>query len=169
MRDKIVRSHYFFVVNSNTSIKNKTPEGKKRLEDFVIGLKKIFLSENILNFIRINDEKDKNIPKQKLIMDINTEIDLEYGPENGYLHAHIDMIIDHMSNITLVCNRITKYYADKFGLSVFCPPPRFITDNTHAIKKYSRKMQRYTNLYITTQLINIDGEREIFTKKYSRY
>ena len=30
-------------------------------------------------------------------------------------------------------------------------------------------MQRYTNLYITTQLINIDGEREIFTKKYSRY
>jgi len=165
MRDKLIRSRYFILINSNVSINTTTDIGKKHLQSFLKGMKEIFLSKNILNFIKIKDENDINIPKEKLIADITIEANLEYGDKNDYLHAHADVAIDHKTTLMLVTNRIVKYFAEKYNLSVFIPPPRIISDNSIAVKTYSRKMHiKHNFLYIFARLIQLNGETETYTQ-----
>jgi len=162
MRDKIVRSRYFILINSNTSVLNQTPQAQKKLKDFMIGIKKILLTKNILNFIKILDQDDFDVPKEDLINSITSEGVFEVGTQNHYLHLHLDIAIDHRTTLMIVTNRITKYFNYIFNLSVFVPKGRLISDNSVSVKGYSFKTVRRFKCMIKSVIVNIDGKTESF-------
>ena len=162
MRDKVVRSKYFILVNSNTSIYNRSPEGRKRLNNFISGIKHIFFTKDVLNFIKILDEDDVDKPLYKLLNEIDIDINFEYGDNNDFLHAHIIVSIDHMSKIKFITNRIVRFFNLKYNMSVFVPPPKLVSDNTVSVVNYAKKQMKKKFLIIASRINYIDGDMEFF-------
>jgi hypothetical protein len=162
MRDKIVVSSYFITLNSNVSVWQD--DNKDKIKSFACGIKRIFLSRNVLNFIKILDKDDKaTYDIRDLLNEINSEITFEVGPSNGYLHIHGLVTIFHRSTIKLVTNRFTRYFAKKYGLSIFSMPPRIIPNNSGSLKTYSYKdLSSVPRLSILSRVIPINGKPFVY-------
>ena len=138
MRLQSVSSRWFLLINSNVKEGNKTPAAMKK-RDFVLALKRIFLSRNILNFITIIDEEDEDMPKDKLISKVESDVALEVGPKTDCLHAHVLITIHHRSTIRFDTNMIMQYIALKYGFSVYASRPQLKDDTSIFFTRYQEK------------------------------
>jgi len=167
MRDNIVSSSYWFLANSNCSNFNPSPANQQKIKNFLEGIKRIFLSRNILNFIDIISEEDKNIPKQDLILEIRSELIEEVGEQNGMVHFHISVTIYHRTTLKLNVNRMAKFFIKMYNQVVYFSPPRIIPDNSVSIKRYQFKtVKRFPKLKINSTLVDIDNKSQNYFYAY---
>lgn len=190
MRDKVVSSYYSFLINSNIVVPEGEGEGEggghnkenerdvsdseRKIKIFKDGLKRIFLSTNILNFIHLMGIRDKVtkviIPnedigtnKKDLIDKINTECVLEIGPRDRKLHAHVTVQIYHRTTLKFMTNDIITYFAQKKKISVFVSPPKIISDFSVNLYQYQVKDVEYKlHLRINSSLIGEGEELNFF-------
>ncbi len=165
MRDNIVSSSYWFLINSNLNVHN--PLNTKKMVDFKEGIDRIFLSRNLLNFIRVKDEADSKIDKEKLLSEIRSEAILEIGDKNGLLHCHVSTTIYHRSTIKLETNDIAKFFTKNYGFVVYVSPPRLVSDHSVMIKRYQLKnIKNYPKLRIESVVIDENGEAKNYYKVF---
>lgn len=160
VRSETVSSRYSLVINSNSTMLNPTPEAIHKREQFQKGIRRIFLSRNILNFIDIIDEDCKGIPKEKLISEISCNVIEEVGGIKGHLHCHLDVAIYHRTSVNLNSPKITKYFAQVMGIAVFAQAPRIVADPTVNIRRYAEKhLKSNPPLTIHSRVIQNDEQR----------
>lgn len=166
MRSDLVGSKYFILINSNTRTSDDTPEAIKRKRDFISGLRRIFLSKNILNFIDITNPEDFKIPIEDLLYKIRIEGQLETAPETGYLHCHIDLLVQHFSTIDIRGDRFGKFFKKIYNLNVFSPPPKLGSDMSLAHSRYLIK-GKTVKLNISSLLRHENGPPENYYKDFT--
>ena len=168
MRDELVSSKYFILINSNTSKHDKSPEAMKRKDDFLAGLKRIFLSPNILNFIDVINPDDSKEKITDLIYQIKIELQLETAPNNGYVHCHVDLTIDHWTTIDVQGRRFTKFFKKFYNLPVFCPIPKLVPNLNLIQTRYliKGKSRNSLKLRINSIFSQEDGPTLFFSKHY---
>lgn len=182
MRDKVVSSYYSFLINSNIVVpehddkENRVEESPvdKKLRRFKDGLKQIFLSKNILNFIHLvgirdpetkimAENEDIGMDKKDLIDKIGVECMLEVGPRDRKLHAHVTVQIFHRTTLKFVTNDIITYFAQKKKLSVYVSPPKIISDYSVTLYQYQVKQLRgKPNLKINSSIVGEGEEKNFF-------
>jgi len=167
MRDKTVCSKYSFLINSNQPVTDQSPRALRRMNDFLLGLKRVFLSPNIINFILIKDEEDKQYPKPSLLSKIDADVSVEIGPEKKHLHAHVVVTIHHRTTVMLETNRVGRFIMQQYGHPIYVSPPKIIPDNTIALVQYSEKQRRKIHpLIIRSAISTEDGNTEFFNKQF---
>jgi hypothetical protein len=167
MRIESVSSRWWMLINSNIKESDTRPEAVRKRKDFVEALKRIFLSKNILNFIDIKDEDDRDMPKEKLISRIDSEVALEVGTKGGFLHAHVLITVHHRSTIRLDSNRIMQYVSLKYNFSIYVSPPQLKPDQSIFFVRYQEKtMKRAPRLIIQGRLTFPDGHTDAFFHQY---
>lgn len=156
MREEVAGSHYWMTINSNTNANRKDPDSVKRLKAFNDGLKRLFLSHNIFNFIDINDANDAGHKLGDLFHQVKCEVATEIGPTMGYLHAHCQITITHYTSITLNHERIKKWFRKTYGLKVFiaCWLKR---DTSVGDVRYLIKSHQKRTTPIVSNSINFNG------------
>lgn len=167
MRDKVVSSSYWFLINSNLNVHNPNPENQKKIKEFREAINRIFLSRNILNFISIIDEADVKIPKPDLLNEIRAEITFEIGSKNGLLHCHCAVTIYHKTTIKFNATDIMKYVRQEYGFSIYVSPARIVADYSVQIKRYQYKeMKKIPRLKINDVVIDENGQPKNFFYSY---
>jgi hypothetical protein len=158
MRDQVVSSAYLFGINTNTK------SDQYRIKSFLDGLKRIFLSPNILNFIRINDEEDKaQHNKKDLISKIEIDINTEVGPHNSFVHCHCYVVIYHYTNLTLVGKDIQQYFANKYRIPVTVSPPKIQSDSKiHYIRYLQKQRKSRIPLTIQSRIVPEEGQPQTY-------
>lgn len=161
MRDKSVSSKYWFVLNSNVRMDDHTPAAAEKRANFFAGLKRVFMSQNILNFVKIKDEDDQSADKKQLISKMTSNVALEVGGTNDYLHAHCTVTIYHRTTVLFDVNDVSKYFYKKYGLTIFGSPPKIIPDPSITIYRYEEKQRKQPREWsLTAELEDIDGKVE---------
>jgi len=157
MREKYVGSTYLGLINSNVSLNHSTPAKLEKVKKFIEGIKRLFLSSNILNMIEIKDPEDEGIPKDKLIQRINMEVYPEVGPEEGFVHVHYKVQIFHRTTLRLDCNRIANFFKNLYHMSVYAAPPKIISDRSVSMFNYGIKgRKKQGKLVIRSQIEGLD-------------
>lgn len=168
MRTKTVSSSYWFLINSNVSALDTSTIGLQHLRNFTDGLQRIFLSQNILNFIKILDTDDENIPKQDLISKIEADVEIETGSKRNMVHAHVIIKIHHRTTIKFITNRISRFYARKYNQVVYTEPPKIIADHSIFFTQYQEKTRpKPGKLVIKNTIIPEDGTPMDFFYRYT--
>lgn len=163
-RDKLVITFFTGMINSNVSLKKDTPENRQKVAKFIRGLKRIFLSSNILNLIEIlpNEERgedDRSIPKPDLLGSVESVASVEIGSERGFVHVHYSISVVHFTTLYLNTNTIMKMFKEFEGISVLSGPPKLKNESLSKINhlRYVEKEKtKKRRLLITGRIENLD-------------
>lgn len=167
MRDLPVSSSYWFLINSNCSIHNPHPDSILKLKNFREYINRVFLSRNILNFINITNPDDKNIPKEQLFTELKSEVILEVGDNNNFLHAHITITVYHRTSIRLAIDKLSKFFSHNYHSVIYISPPKIIPDNSVLIKRYQYKaLKKFPLLKIDSTITDELGVSKNYFFKY---
>jgi len=170
MRPKPVLSHFEFMVNSNipvpfgiddmSGVKPGTARVSPKLFKFLDGMRRIFLSRNILNFIHITDQKDRKEPKQDLLDKITTECQIEIAPTTRMLHAHITLIVHHRSTIAIQPTDFLVYFKKRYDMSIYASTPRIVSDfGVRNYQYFDKGRLQKPALRIINSIVHSTGEQ----------
>jgi len=176
MRPKPVISHFEFMVNSNvpvphgiddiSEIQPGTARVNPKLFKFMDGLRRIFLSRNILNFIHITDKDDKREPKEDLIDKISSEVQVEIAPTTRMLHVHTTLIVHHRTTVAIQPTDFIIYFKNRYGMSIYASVPRILSDlSVRNYRYFDKGRKQKPALRIINSIIHSSGENmENFNK-----
>jgi len=171
MHDQALVSTYFHQINSNVRYDDHSPEAERKKAIFVEGLKRVYLTDNILNMIIVRNEEDieEEIPKPTLIQSIEAKLNLEVGDERNFYHCHILLTIRHHSaGLMYVSNRVADYFKHKYGVSFYVSPAIQRQDFSFQYDRYLQKrLKRLPQLVINNTLTYLDGEADVYFKNYN--
>lgn len=163
MREKIVGTKYFLTINSNLT---DTPANKSKLQGFVKGVKRLLLSNNLLNMIRILSPKDEKIPKKQLIQEINTDASIEVGQKVHRVHLHATIMIWHRTTLSLSGIRIHEYLLKQTGLSCGVNiRVRDLAKGEVSTKRYLQKGKPQPKYFLQANLSGLKGKSNHFDSR----
>jgi len=170
MRPKPVCSHLEFMINSNVPVPagiddmNEIEPGtagvNPKLFKFLDGMRRIFLSRNILNFIHVIDQEDRGEPKQDLLDKITTEAQIEIAPTTRMLHAHITLIVYHRTTIEVQPMDFLAYFKKRYGMSIYASMPRIVSDfGVRNYQYFDKGRVQKPALRIINSIVHSTGEQ----------
>lgn len=169
MRDLSVSSMYYILINSNVRNSDDSQQAIVKREDFIKGLKRVFLSDNILNFINILDEADSEFSKPELLTRVQSDVIMEKGDQRDFFHAHITVKIWHRTTLRLCTNDIAQYFNLKYDMSVYVAKPKIVPDYSITYQRYGEKsMENKPRLIIQGTLTYRDGDVDHFFNQYTK-
>lgn len=158
MREEYYGSLYIGLINSNIS--SKDSRFREKTDIWINGMKRMFLSSNVLNLIEIKSEEDNDIPKHQLIGTIEFNGVFEIGGKLGMPHCHYRIRIIHKTSVMFNTNRIMDLFRIWYNVSIYAGPPTLVGDRTIGFERYLDKAK---TTKIKTSIVNVIRGIDEFT------
>ena len=164
MRNEIVGSSFFFTINANITANEK--QNLPLMDKFGQVMRKLVLSQMMLNFIVVKDEEDARMDKKDLINSIDSKFQLEVGQKYHRLHTHGVLKIFHYSTITFNDDKLKKWLVQQMDRGVMLNV-RFANSGAEEIRmlRYVEKNRTEKKpMSVTASLTELSGKTRSYQK-----